>query len=263
MSTRDISTQRDFPFVPGPYVGEELTISHSIGDLFIVVRGAPTTAGPGVLEDTIKLVRHTENLGVLTLSFEMSRGTDVWELDFDIPVNTSAETGKAIGYSTSPDMHGVLFYNTDKLGALIFTAPHDMDVEPCRVQWYVEQLTKIEFYNIGRCYDEEFENEEYLVTSLEAGSEELQLVDGHNTTLSYEDNTLTVSTLAGIGKGRITEEQVSPVGRPACDVPTRLTSSYVTTINGLSPQDGNIDIQPGTSMTSSRERGLIEMRDTQ
>lgn len=259
MSTRDISTQRAFPMVPATFGSEEEQLVWGLADIFFIVRGLRDGEDLGLSGRGARLISWTSGGTTTDLVFRVNEETSYWDFTFTVPNNSvDVEIGKAVA-TVSGDSYAVLFYNSDTIPSTTNTT--DLEVEPCRAQWLTEQVDSIGFYNIGRCYDEEFEAEEYLVKEVNAGDPDLDMEDGYNTALTVNDTELLVNAQAGIGKGTADEAQIVPPGRVPCDVPSRLNATYVTTVNGLQAVDGDLNLEGGGSLTVAKEIGSIIFRD--
>ena len=193
-------------------------------------------------------------------TFRAKQDGDSWVIKFLVP-NNLGTTGQVYNNDSS-DCRAVLIFNS----ALIMKqggAYTDIPVEPARAQWHTELVTSLGFHNISRCGGSEDPGtvlDVLLLAQGSSGSEDMSLsiIDGYNTEWEYSDSSLSLTAAAGIGQG------VSPgygdTG-PMCSSGEEITldSDAITVINGITPDNGNIDIAISSGFVLQRSRGRIEI----
>ena len=158
MTTRHVSAENDYPFVPVLDTGDAAAVG-GILDLYFVVQGQPTgfeegsSSSSGEEEELervheIHLVSYSVSGPVTTYTFEAQENNEIWEITFDVP-NTAADTGQV--YNTdSTSCRAVLVFNSDTVVDAGSASVH-IKVEPARAQWHTESVDSLNFLNIYRC----------------------------------------------------------------------------------------------------------------
>jgi len=267
MSTRHVSAQQDYPFVPVLSDADSDIVS-GILDVFFVVQGDPDTMLPAssTSEDnsvapTVHLISYNAGASTTELVFEaVSSLGHVWYMTFDVPnqVGTASDLGSV--YNTDPG---------DSTGVLIFSSSDIIDagsgscyikVEPCRTQWHIERVKSLSFLNSPECAGD-LNDEEILYLSV-GGESSLDWANGYNTNISFSSNTLTISAGVGNGLGH-TDEGNLPYDE-LCDVPYFGSSSSseagpIYTVNGLIPTNGDIPVDTSAALGLQRSEGRLEI----
>ena len=266
MTTRHVSGEVDYPFVP-PLPDFERAISAGILDVYFVIQGEPsfvTTSGSSSAapasssvpdegcEEPAKTVHLISSAvaGTDTIfTFHAVEGNKTWVITFTVP-NINADIGQ-VDNDDLTDVKGVFIYNSSKIPAS--TTDLYIEVEPTRVQWHTEIVDLITFKNIKRCNG--IEDSDTLITahSIDDG-DSLNIEDGYNTEVSYEDGILSFNAEEGIGKG------VAPnLGNSGDCTEEEADDQVITTINGISPVDGNIPVNVSNLFGKQRTRGRLEI----
>jgi len=264
MTTRHVSAETAYPFEPG-LTDAEMTIVGGLLDIYVVVQSPPDRVLPGsssssagaceVVDRALLLVRY-EVIGAATrFTFEAREGEEYWDIIFDVP-NTGGVTGSV--NNTSPStVQAVLLYNSDNVidtgsGAV------DLLVEPSRTQYHTEQVDSICFWNIARCGGSENSGTLYPVLCVEGSSlSELRVEDGYNCEVEFSSSELVFTGRLSAGKG------LSPDfgdTEPSCsEEPAELLDEIITTVNGISPVNGDIPVAVSADLGSQRETGQINI----
>lgn len=262
MSTRHISAEGDYPFVP-PLTGSIQDLAKGLLDMYIVIQGSPSGSGPAIDYPTTTLQSAVASGAGCILTFR-STFTDgsYWEYTFtvtDFSIDGTIEQLSPVG----GDVTGMLVYTATRLSEVTYPVNTVSEIEPARVQWHVESTAEILFQNITRCNS--VEDEDTLVDVLntnELGDDVIRIEDGYNTKVSLVEGSLVFEGGAGLGKGRMpdlgnTDTGVCP--EPALDA----VVEGVLTINGLLPENGNIALEVSKELYLERTPGRILVKKRQ
>lgn len=262
MTTRHVSAEVDYPFIP-ELPAFERSVSSGILDLWFIIQGEPSytetassasasSSAPVVCDTTplVRLIGYTASGADTIFTFHAIKDLSTWVITFTVP-NTGAETGQVDNDDTTA-VHAVLIFNSDNIPSS-GSADVEMEVEPARAQWHTEVVDTITFKNIYRCSS--IEDDSVLSTIYTVSSSSpLHIENGHNTEISFEDSILTFTAEQGIGQG------VSPDIGDASDCPAAaFDDQVVTTINGVSPVSGNIPIGVSNRLGKQRSTGRLEL----
>lgn len=269
MTTRHVSAQNDYPFYPVPDALKP--VAKGILDVYFVIQGDETGNIPhdsssdssshqGELPDSrVQRVylRRYEDLGATTrYIFRAVHGDRYWDVTFTVP-NTGGDLGQ-VSNDDGSACRAVLIYNSDFI--MHATADITLMVEPGRAQFHTEQVDTLGFYNIWRCAGAEDSESSIEVLTLGSSGEDMSLnmIDGHNTVLTYESS-LEIIGGVGLGKG-ITPDagNTAPECQSSSEEEINL-EDVVTTINGLVPENGDIPIQVIGSIGLQRSVGRLEL----
>jgi len=257
MTTRKVSAETDYPFVPELSVADAAVVA-GIVDIYFVIQGPPDEESSSSEEtdllQNVYLVDYSLVGDNTLFHFEAVEGIRVWDITFTVP-NTDSYTGQ-VGNDDDSDCRAVLVFNSGKIVQAAGNCR--LRVEPGRSQWHTEQVNRLEFYNIGRCDFEETEAE-YLVLRLPDGSssEEMNLAvaDGYNCVVDGESG-LQFTGGVGLGLGIAPDRGNTAIG---CSSNSELDSTeFVSTINGLLPVNGDIPIQTSASIAKRRTIGRLK-----
>jgi hypothetical protein len=269
MSTRHVSAQQDYPFIP-TLSEADAAITAGILDVFFVIQGdadvsasASSTAlapDPG-RAPTTHLISY--NAGALTTEFVFeatNSSGQSWFITFDVPnqVGTASDLG-SVSQSGSGDCTGVLIFSSaDIIDA--GSASCYLQVEPCRSQWYTEHIRSLSFINSPDC---SLESDEEVIELALGGASSLAWVDGYNTSVSYSSDVLALAVGIGNGLGHTDEGLLSYTDLCEVEYGINSSSSYsaspVFTINGLVPVNGDIDVDTSAALGLQRSEGKLEI----
>jgi hypothetical protein len=267
VSTRHLSARGWYPFIEPniepkfSIVGLDL-IAFNVLDISIIINGVHSgTVAPIPYPKTALIGVVNTGTPTKQLTFR-STFTDgrYWQYSISIPV---------LNTPVYPIINAAAKVRAVYIHQDIWTSPigpgdvFELEVEPSRVQWYVESVGDLAFKNITRCNSVEDVDTLYTVldTSLLAG-DPIQMADGYNTTVTYENGELHFQSGAGLGLGRMPNLGNTDVGScPEPDITSVLDS--VLTINGLLPVSGDIPLQVSQSLYIDKEQGQITIRKKQ
>jgi len=270
MSTRHVSAQQDYPFVP-TLSAANATITSGILDVFFVVQGdadvlmPSSSAAPAVSTGrapTVHLISYSAGATTTELVFEaMNSSGQSWFITFDVPnqVGTVSDIG-SVSSSGPGDATGVLvFSSADIINAGSGTCY--IQVEPCRAQWYTEHVQSLSFLNSPACADDP---EEEILTLSVGGESSMDWADGYNAAVSYSSDVLTLSVGVGNGlgftdEGDISYEDPCPVDYGDGSSSSSYSAEPVFTINGLLPTNGDIDVDTSAALGLQRSEGKLEI----
>lgn len=267
MTTRHVSGEVDYPFVP-ELPSFERAISSGILDVYFVIQGDPSfvtttsssssaPASSSVPDEgceepakTVHLISLTASGADTIFTFHAVEGNKTWVITFTVP-NINADTGQ-VDNDDSTDVRGVFIYNSGNIPT--GSSEVNMEVEPTRVQWHTEIVDSITFKNIARCNSVE-DSDTLITVHAIADDDPLNVEDGYNTEVSYEDGILSFNAEQGIGKGEAPDLGNSE----GCSEEDPTESQVITTINGISPINGNISINVSNRFGKQRTRGRLEI----
>jgi hypothetical protein len=259
MTSRHVSTQGEYPFIPGS-AAAGLEVVNSVLDLFVVVRGTPTGSAAPVANPTVILLSTAVGATDMTLSFRATeRNGEYWDFDIVIP-NANVPDVTSQVQSNSTEVYAVAIYDTTRLADNFIATPGiNAIVEYSRTEWQTEAIESIEFENITRCNSVEDEMTTVSVQIINAADPNptIRLADGYNTELSFEGNQLTLTAGIGLGEGPAPDYgNTDPVGCPEVD-PSEIDGVFV--INGLLPENGNIDLSTSSGLYFNKTAGQIQV----
>ena len=260
MTTRPISTQNDYPFVPEiPPALKPVCLG--ILDVFFVIQGSPTgtqsSSSGGDIHD-ISLIEYSATGAVTEFVFRAQEENRYWDLTFDVPNSSNPGQTGAVYNTEGSGCRAVLFYRSDDIVA--GSSSIRLEVEPGRTEWHTETVEALQFYNISRCNG--VENEEVWVEVLIPASSSSGVLtypweDGYNCEVMSVDGVLQFQVYRGAGKG------ISPdFGNtdPSC---TSASSSEaeqgIVLINGISPVNGDIPLMVSNGLGKQRSTGKVEI----
>jgi hypothetical protein len=267
MTTRKLSTQISYPFVPELGAFEQ-AIARGIIDVYFIIQGDPdviVVAGDSSSSSSsapcpdevpyIDLVSYADAGSDTIFTFKAVYGESIYYLTFTVPNDTSGlQLGRVSDDGTS-DATGVLVFNA---ADIISGSSGDLDmrVEPARAQWHIEKVDSLEFLNISRCAGVEDPTVELPVLAAGASSSApIDIEDGYNCSVAYEDGLLTFNGQLGGGLG-ISPDLGDTDACGSSSAPADLLD-FVSTINGLSPVNGNIVVNTSTGLGKRREPGRL------
>jgi len=256
MSTRHYSSEGEYPFVPGT-TGEALKLSKGILDFYAVVQGDPTGAlSPVPFPITYLQDASTSGPGLILTFRSVDVTGNYWEYTFTVPDITQEgyiDNVSAVG----GDVTGMLVYNSKLLKLVTYSVTDNIEIEPTRVQWHVEITKNIVFQNITRCNS--IQDTGTVIDILDTstlGDDTLKFVNGYNTEVTAQDSAITFDAAAGNGKGRI--PNLGNTDTDGCpEVPFGEGPTGVLTINGLTPNNGNIPLRVSSSLYIESSAGSI------
>jgi len=259
MSTRHLSTEGPYPFIP-PLTGNIRALAAGIVDMYVIIQGDPTGNGAAVPYPVTTLVSAVAAGPGAVLTFRSTSASgDFWDYTFtiaDFAQDGVIEQITPVGGTVS----GMLVFKSDRLSEASYPETPDAEVEPARVQWQVEQTASLLFRNITRCNS--VEDDQTLVDILhtsELSEDILQFANGYNTKVSIEDDVLVFEAGAGFGKGRMPNLGNTDTG--ACPEPDlNAVVAGVLSINGLLPNNGDIPLSVSSALYIERKPGRILIR---
>lgn len=292
MTTRKISENTIYPFVPVPYsAGQEMT--SGILDVYFVIQGRPDglrtdDSSSSAVEDHTTPLRATVHLvsvlpmpvilpTVTYLFFEAELYGSLWTIVFCVPnQGNTAPANQAIttAVNIGPVTIGTTDYpGTEATGVLVYDAGRiwnttalvgRQQVEPGRVHWHTEIVKSLTFQNIERCRGVEnpavvndvFSTRQPSASSIADIS--LSFEDGYNVVVACSSSSLEFIGGVGLGKG------IAPdFGNTGSSCSSGQEIDYlkdvVTTINGIVPVSGNIPLQTSPLIGLQRTTGRIEL----
>lgn len=236
----------------------ELDCTRGVLDVWFVIQGAPTGVLPalassvsGETQPYIDLLSVTPTVDHNHYVYWAVWGTWYWEILFDVP--WIGGMGQVYN-DDATNCLGVLIFDTEILyrGAAMDLVAR---VEPARTEWHTEQVNSIAFLNIWRQNGVEDPN---IQLPLAMPTDVIELVDGYNTELAFDDlvSALSIMAAPGIGRGRCSDygDTVGGGGGSSVTVP-----DFISTVNGLAPQMGDIPIEVSASLGVKRQTGLIQI----
>lgn len=264
MTTRRISTQNDYPFVPEVPVALK-PVAFGVLDIFFVVQGSPAGVFPSSSSSEIGdcihdlvLIGYSATGAVTEFVFRAQEENRYWDVTFDVPNSSNPGQIGAVYNTDGSECRAVLFYNSDDVVA--GSSSVHMEVEPGRAEWHTEVVEALQFYNIDRCgsvEDEEVWIEVLIPASSSSGGLVYPWEDGYNCEVSFEDGVLQFQVYRGAGKG------ISPdFGNTNLSCESGSSSGTVQSVvivNGISPVNGDIPLVVSNSLGKQRSTGKVEI----
>jgi len=240
MSTRHESVQGPYPFIT-PATAEGISVSVGVLDVYLIIQGPPTFTGPLVPRNIVELINYIPAGSSSELTFQASKGINRWLIQFTVPNDLQGNLIGEVSDNATNNCQGVVVFHSVDLDSALVTYAEEMEVEPSRTEWHVEQVGSLTFENIERCQGVEDDGVIIPVTTVAGGT--LKLEDGYNMRVRFKDG---ISFLArtDVGKGLAPDLGDSA----SCPPVVGEEDEFVTTINGLSPINGNIPLLTTNSL---------------
>ena len=258
MATRRESSDILYPFVPGAEPVRDYL--KGIKDITCIVRLPAYTPNPNPMDPA----NHGYKPYYVTLeqilvssgnSLYIFRGvTPTTSNTFSIAVTHDqglvrvSDYSVAIGNVFNMIIDSSSCYMKDVPG--VYTLPQITEVEPCQIVWRTTEVTSIALVNEFRNHDPAKRGNLPPDTQVyKVWSGRLELIDGYNCSLSYDENTHTLLIEGGPGRGR---------GLPAeiyWDTTPPDVSTGVLTINGIgggSYTENDVPMDAGMSLIMKR-----------
>jgi hypothetical protein len=260
MTTRHVSAQVPYPFEEPAAFGSRAILA-GILDAYFFIQGDPTGVhGGDRAYPYVKLIDISPAGPDYRWSFEAVADGNLWEIWFDLP--TSGGMGQVFN-GDSTDCTCVLIFDTNLLYSGAGTAMDDF-IEPSRTEWHTEKLEEICFQNIKRINGNE--NFGILIPVVSYAGGTIRMEDGYNTELSYDEDNENIVIVAGteLGRGRDpgfgdVEESVSSGSSAPSSSGGPSLQDYVSVVNGVRPQNGDIPVEVSPSLGIRRETGRLEI----
>jgi len=268
MTTRHLSAQTDYPFVPLLNVSDADVVG-GITDLYFVITGESTYDTGSSSSSTssgqascpyvhdIRLVSVSVGVSDNTYVFSCRENNKVWNVTFTVP-RTAGTTGQ-VSNDDGSDARAVLLYVADDLYESS-DASSNLEVEPARAQWHTEKVDSLGIYNIERCNGDEdptsLEEVASPTSSASSTGPVLRLADGYNCEISrVSEAELRFNAGNGLGKG--VAEELGDVGPCASSAAANILDDVISTVNGLAPINGDIPVTVSGGL--GKQRGVSEL----
>jgi hypothetical protein len=276
MTTRHVSAENAYPFVPPVLV----TAADGILDLYFVIQGEPTSYASSSSSSAsgapaashadflqVSLVSYVAGAGTTTYTFEALFNARIYEIVFVVP--HTGGTGQ-VSNTDATAVSAVMIFNTDKI-IKAGSSSVQLEVEPSRAQWHVEDIQSIEFLNIAREAGVEDPTTLIPVRSF-SSSDDIEFEDGYNTEVGFDGGT-ELSFIGGLalgkglapGFGETTSSASSTSGSSESQssissgaIPPAQVDA-VSTVNGFIPVSGRIAVTVSQSLAIQRSVGLLEI----
>ena len=258
MTTRHVSAQIPYPFEEPAVVGTRAILA-GILDAYFFIQGAPTGTDPGDRAyPYVKLVNIAPIGLIYRYTFEAVADGELWTLWFDLP--TTGGMGQ-VQNSDGTDCTAVLIFDT----ALLYSGPGQAMaeyIEPGRTEWHNERLLLLQTFNIAR--NNGVENDSILIPVVDYAGGTIRVADGYNTEISFNGTDLVWLAGTGLGKGRApafgNTGAGSSSGSSSSTTPGPQLQDYVSVVNGIRPQSGDIPVEVSPSLGIRREVGRLEIQ---
>lgn len=294
MSTRHVSAENDYPFVPALGEDDQIAVG-GILDVYFVIQG---DAGSDSSSDSSSQAKGNQAIfleswtytpglvgglpsntapGEAIFLFRAYEDDRVWDISFTVPMPSSvpvtSPSPAALTYVQAPSVgrvfqgigtgcSGVLLFNSDMIltnhrrTGSAASAVVSVQVEPARAQWHTEQVSSIALFNTYRCGDTEDFADETLVADV---SSSLDLADGYNCELSVEEGVVQITALREAGLGLAPELAGNADACALSEADVGFSRETISVVNGVVPTAGNIVVEVSKGFGKRRTVGKLEL----
>jgi hypothetical protein len=247
MPARRQSSDILYPFTPAAEAHRALL--KGIVDAFFIVHGLPAEVGSGISSYSMSLYSADVQASGNTYVFKaQAPDTFIKTYTFEAPRGV----GLAKITANEDDISFIIVDSSNMADLVGTTTNLSVELEPSRVAWHTEEVRTIRLTNeyrdanIATRAGSIANNADSTVLSLSESSNTLRLENGYNCSLSYEEDsqTLTITGVVGGGKGLPTEVPWDSGGG------TKDTRTGIKSINGVNDA-GNVSIEFGGGITPS------------